>query len=125
MGERTGPQVTVVRVYEHAPRPPGAYRVLVDRLWPRGVTRDGADVDLWCPACAPSSDLRRWYGHVPERFEEFARRYRAELVAGEAAAAVGELRTRAGAEPLVLVTATRDVTRSGAEVLRAVIAGGA
>ncbi|MDA8341895.1 MAG: DUF488 family protein [Actinomycetota bacterium] len=123
MEARPDPGVTVVRVYDHVPRPPGAYRVLVDRLWPRGVTRDAADIDAWSTDCAPSSDLRRWYGHVPERFGEFARRYRAELATGEAAAAVGELRARAGAGPLVLVTATRDVARSGAEVLRAVIAG--
>ncbi len=71
-------QVRIGRVYEARTGEDGT-RVLVDRLWPRGLTKDRADLDEWCKQIAPSADLRRWYGHDPDRFAEFARRYRAEL----------------------------------------------
>lgn len=68
------------RVYE--PADPGdGYRVLIDRLWPRGVSRQRAKLDEWARELAPSDELRRWFGHLPERFPEFAQRYRAELTA--------------------------------------------
>ncbi|MCB0978041.1 MAG: DUF488 family protein [Acidimicrobiales bacterium] len=102
---------------------PGRYRVLVDRLWPRGVTKERAALDEWCKEVAPSADLRKWYGHVPERFDEFARRYRAELAEAEAPAALDALRAKATEGEVALVTATRDVERSGAEVLRVVLEG--
>lgn len=68
----------VKRVYD-APSPDDGFRVLVDRLWPRGLTRSSASVDLWLREVAPSEELRRWYGHRPERWEEFRARYFAEL----------------------------------------------
>src|SRR4051794_5788525 len=68
------------RVYE-PPDPDDGYRLLIDRMWPRGISRDRAALDEWARDLAPSDELRRWYGHAPERFEEFARRYRAELAA--------------------------------------------
>lgn len=70
--------VRVRRVYE-APSAEDGQRVLVDRLWPRGLSRDGARIDLWAKDIAPSHALRRWYGHEPEKWEEFRRRYFAEL----------------------------------------------
>jgi uncharacterized protein YeaO (DUF488 family) len=78
----TEAHVEVVRVYEDPGRSPGEHRVLVDRLWPRGLTKTSVDFDEWEKDVAPSTELRRWYGHDPGRFAEFARRYRAEL-AGE------------------------------------------
>jgi uncharacterized protein YeaO (DUF488 family) len=97
------------------------YRVLVDRLWPRGIAKQDAALDEWAKDLAPGTDLRRWYGHDPARFEEFARRYRDELRRDPAAAALARLRGRAQQQTVVLVTATRDIEHSGARVLRAVL----
>lgn len=66
------------RVYE-APQPADGFRILVDRLWPRGLTKERAAVDLWCKEIAPSSELRTWFGHRHDRFAEFTDRYRDEL----------------------------------------------
>jgi uncharacterized protein YeaO (DUF488 family) len=117
--------VEVVRVYEDPGRRPREHRVLVDRLWPRGIQKAALDFDEWAKDAAPSSDLRRWYGHDPERFGEFARRYRAELDHEPGASAVERLRvlTRRHGR-LVLLTATRDVEHSGAAVLADVLAAG-
>jgi uncharacterized protein YeaO (DUF488 family) len=113
--------VEIVRTYEDPGRTAGEHRVLVDRLWPRGMAKAAVDYDEWLKDVAPSEALRRFYGHEPARFEEFARRYRAELGAPPAAAEVERLRALARAGTLVLLTATRDVDRSGAAVLRAVL----
>lgn len=109
--------VVVRRVYDRDIAEDGGYRVLVDRLWPRGVKKVDAPVDEWLKDVAPSTDLRRWYGHEVSRFDEFARRYRAELARPPASSAVEHLVTIAEREHLTLVTATRDVEHSGAEVL--------
>lgn len=98
-------------------RDEGGYRVLVDRLWPRGVRRQDAHLDEWAKEVAPSDELRRWYGHEVERFDTFARRYRAELDLPPAAEALARLAARARREPMTLLTATRDVEHSGARVL--------
>ena len=95
--------------------------MLVDRLWPRGVTKADAPVDEWVQEVAPSTDLRRWYDHRVDRFDEFVRRYRVELTRQFARDAVDRLRTVARSNGLILVTATRDVEHSGAEVLRRVL----
>jgi uncharacterized protein YeaO (DUF488 family) len=116
-------RVSVVRVYEDPGRAGHEHRVLVDRLWPRGLAKAAVDMDEWAKEVAPSAELRRWYGHEPARFEEFARRYRAELQEGIAAAEVGRLAGLARKQPVVLLTATRDVPRSGAAVLQSVLAG--
>ncbi|MFG2043556.1 DUF488 domain-containing protein [Dactylosporangium sp. NPDC048998] len=108
--------VHVKRVYD-PPGPDDGRRVLVDRLWPRGLRKEGAAVDEWLRDVAPSADLRKWYGHDPDRFAEFAERYRAELDGGEQAAALGRLRELAGDAPLTLLTATRDVGHSQTAVL--------
>jgi uncharacterized protein YeaO (DUF488 family) len=108
--------VRVKRVYEPAARDDGA-RILVDRLWPRGVKKEDLELDEWAKDVAPTPALRTWYGHRPERFDEFRRRYLDELTSGEAREAFEELRRRARTEALTLLTATRDVERSGAAVL--------
>jgi len=92
-------------------------RVLVDRLWPRGLTKNQADLDEWCKQIAPSPALRRWYGHDPDRFAEFARRYRTELDDPERADALRHLRELAQQRTLSLLTATRTVETSEAAVL--------
>lgn len=114
--------VRVKRVYEE-PDPTDGLRILVDRLWPRGVRKQHLAHDAWLKDAAPSSDLRTWYGHRPERFEEFARRYRHELRSGAPAGALEQLRQKAGSQTLTLLTATRDVERSGAAVLAEMLRG--
>ena len=113
--------ITVVRVYEDPGRAAGDYRVLVDRLWPRGLTKAAVDHDEWPKEVAPSAGLRRWYGHLPERFEDFDRRYREELDSPPAADEVDRLAGLACTHRLVLLTATRDVSHSGAAVLQSVL----
>lgn len=115
--------VEVLRVYDDPCRRLSEHRVLVDRLWPRGLAKASVAFDEWAKDVAPSTELRRWYGHQPERFDEFALRYRAELTTGPAAPALTRLREQAASGKLVLLTATRDVDRSGAAVLRDVVAG--
>jgi uncharacterized protein YeaO (DUF488 family)/DNA-binding MarR family transcriptional regulator len=117
---RDGPDVEIARVSDETD--PSARRVLVDRAWPRGVARQPAPFDEWPKAVAPSVQLRTWYGHAPERFAEFARRYREELCRDPADAALSGLRSRTRVQKVVLVTATRDLDRSGAAVLRDVLA---
>ena len=106
------------RIYAEADRSEASFRVLVDRLWPRGVSKADAALDEWLTDAAPSTELRRWYGHDVERFEEFARCYRAELRRPPASVAVDGLLERAGTQTVTLLTATRDVEHSGARVLQ-------
>ena len=113
--------VDISRVYAHPPAT--RERVLVDRLWPRGVAKQGAPIDVWLKDVAPSTELRKWYGHQPDLFDEFAKRYRDELRHGDTAAALTRLRADAARHGVTLVTATRDVDRSGAAVLRDVLLG--
>ena len=106
--------VRLKRAYDPA-EPGDGYRVLVDRLWPRGVSKERARLDEWARELAPSADLRTWFGHDPERFAEFERRYRTELAAhGEK---VDELRRRAREGTLTLVYAARDAEHNDAVVL--------
>lgn len=109
--------VRVRRIYEPVGEDDGQ-RVLVDRLWPRGVTRASAQLDLWLKEVAPTTELRQWYGHDAARTEEFARRYVAELGRPPAASAVALLVELSRELPVTLLTATRDVGHSGAQVLR-------
>ncbi len=109
-------RVTVGRVYDERTPLDGA-RVLVDRIWPRGLAKDRADLDQWCPPVAPSTQLRRWYGHDPARFEEFSRRYRAELDDPARAEALQHLGEIAAQQRLTLLTATRHPAISQAAVL--------
>jgi uncharacterized protein YeaO (DUF488 family) len=92
-------------------------RVLVDRLWPRGIAKASLPLDLWCKGVAPSTELRRWYGHRPEVYEEFRMRYLAELREPARAQLLDELRELGRERPLALLTATRDTAQSHAHVL--------
>ena len=113
--------VRVGRVYD-APSPEDGRRVLVDRLWPRGVRKDDPRVDEWLRDIAPSTELRRWYGHEPALFEEFARRYEAELAEPAQAGALSALQELAAAGPITLVTATREPAISHLAVLARLLA---
>jgi uncharacterized protein YeaO (DUF488 family) len=110
------PRIQVRRVYDQ-PEPADGARVLVDRIWPRGISKDAARLEEWAKDVAPSTELRRWYGHDPDRFEEFRRRYLAELDQPEPRAAVSRLRALAADGPVTLLTATRDLSLSQAAVL--------
>lgn len=110
----------MARVYDD-PGPDDGVRVLVDRLWPRGVRREDPRVGRWCKQVAPSTELRRWYGHDPKRYSEFTRRYRAELATDEAARALDELRGLSASGPVTLVTATKQVQLSHLGVLAAMV----
>ncbi|NUP74639.1 MAG: DUF488 family protein [Sinomonas sp.] len=107
------------RVYD--PSPAGTYRILVDRVWPRGLSKDRAAVDLWLREVGPSTELRTWFGHDPERFDEFARRYREELEGSEPFQQLRE--AIAGHEKVELVYSARDEEHNQAVVLRDVLDG--
>jgi uncharacterized protein YeaO (DUF488 family) len=109
-------QIRVRRVYDE-PEPADGARVLVDRLWPRGVSKQAAQLREWARDVAPSDELRRWYGHDPGKFEEFRLRYLAELDQPEPRAAVAQLRGLAAGGQVTLLTATKDVQHSQAAVL--------
>ncbi|MGN6792863.1 MAG: DUF488 domain-containing protein [Streptosporangiaceae bacterium] len=111
-----GKRVSVRRVYDE-PEPGDGVRVLVDRVWPRGLAKDKAALDEWCKDVAPSTDLRKWYGHDPDRFSEFAGRYQAELADAERAEALSHLRDLAKRGPLTLLTATKQAEISQAAVI--------
>ena len=108
--------VRVARVYDAAV--PG-YRVLVDRIWPRGLRKDAAELDEWCKDVAPSTELRTWFQHDPARFAEFRERYLAELA--ECQSTLDHLRDLP--RPVILLTATRDVRHSHASVLAELLGG--
>ncbi|HEU5481747.1 MAG TPA: DUF488 family protein [Sphingomicrobium sp.] len=96
-------------------------RILVDRLWPRGVSKEAAKLDDWIKDIAPSAELRRWFDHDPKRWDEFRRRYRAELATrGEA---LSQLRRQARKGPITLVYSARDQLHNDAVVLRNVLLG--
>jgi uncharacterized protein YeaO (DUF488 family) len=110
--------VRTKRVYESASADDG-YRILVDRVWPRGISKKDAAVDEWARELAPSTELRKWFAHKPERFEEFRRRYKEELNDRE-----GEIRalaTRGRDETLTLLFGARDTERNNAVVLAEIV----
>jgi uncharacterized protein YeaO (DUF488 family) len=113
-------RVSVRRVYEE-PDPSDGIRVLVDRIWPRGLTKAAAALDRWCKNVAPSDELRKWYGHDPGRFEEFGRRYQLELQEPGKAEALAHLRELAKDGRLTLLTATSRPEISEATVLAALL----
>jgi len=108
--------VRVKRAYLPAAAGDG-YRVLVDRLWPRGVTKQRARVDLWAKDVAPSPALRRWFDHDPARFREFTVRYRRELSSSPGREIVAELARRSSEQTVTLVYGARDEVHNGARVL--------
>lgn len=105
------------RAYDPAGARDG-YRVLVERLWPRGVRKTDLQLDAWLKDVAPSPELRRWFGHDPARWNEFAARYRRELREHPAAEALAELVRRASVRTVTLVYGARDETHNSAVVLR-------
>ena len=118
--QRTRAMIHIKRVYD-PPAPADGMRILIDRLWPRGLSKDRVKIDLWVRDLAPSHELRRWYGHVPERFAEFRRRYLAELT--ELREPLDDLRAAVRGRPVTLLTATRELDLSHATVLREVLKG--
>lgn len=98
------------------------YRVLVDRLWPRGISKTNARIDLWLKEVAPSTELRQWFGHDPEKWAEFKKRYRAELKNNPAWA---ELQALAQQKELTLVYAAKDQLHNEAVALKQLLEGDA
>lgn len=114
----TQPAIHLKRAYE-SPSSADGVRILVDRLWPRGVSKERAAIDQWMKDVAPSTELRRWFGHDPKRWNEFRRRYRTELSHHEEL--LNELRALARKGPLTLVYAARDEVHNEAIVLRDIL----
>ncbi len=111
------PKITTKRVYD-PPAPQDGLRVLVDRLWPRGLSKAAARADLWLKDAAPSAELRRWFNHEPERWRGFCARYEAELA--DAGAALRALdAAAAGHDVITLLYAARDPERNNAAALKA------
>ena len=108
------------RAYEPAEADDGV-RILIDRLWPRGVSKAKAALDNWVKEVAPSTELRKWFGHDPARWEEFQRRYRTEL--DEQSAVLDRIRALAKAHVVTLVYSAHDEQHNDAVVLRAVLLG--
>jgi uncharacterized protein YeaO (DUF488 family) len=106
--------VRAKRIYEDPSRGDG-FRVLIDHVWPRGVSRDRARLDAWARELAPSDELRKWFDHVPARFANFRARYRRELLSQSET--LDELRRRAANGPLTILYAARDQEHNNAVVL--------
>jgi len=113
--------VRAKRVYDPA-EPGDGYRVLIDHVWPRGISRERAKLDEWARELAPSDELRRWFDHVPERFEQFRARYRDEL--NDQRERVEELRRRARKGRVTIVYAARDREHNNATVLAELVRDG-
>ena len=111
----------VRRIYDPASADDGT-RILVDRIWPRGMTKARAQLDEWCKNVAPSTELRTWYRHDPKLFDEFARRYGEELAESARADALAHLRDLADKHTLTLLTASKAVDISEAAVLADLLA---
>ncbi|MDQ2860879.1 MAG: DUF488 domain-containing protein [Pseudomonadota bacterium] len=112
--------VKLKRAYE-PPASGDGVRVLVDRLWPRGVSKKDAALDQWMKEIAPSTELRKWFGHDPDRWEEFGRRYAAELHVSEEL--LGQFRALARQGPVTLVYSAHDEAHNDAVVLRNIVLG--
>ncbi|HEX5141611.1 MAG TPA: DUF488 family protein [Dehalococcoidia bacterium] len=112
--------VTLKRAYDEPAEEDGE-RYLVERLWPRGIKKEALNLTAWLKDVAPSTELRRWYGHQPERWPEFSRRYREELRSSAAHNALEQLVDAARKGDVTLVFAARDTEHSGAEVLKEVL----
>lgn len=111
-------KIRVKRVYEEPSRTDGL-RILVDRLWPRGLTKERAAVDLWLKDVAPSTELRKWFGHDPAKWKEFQARYRKELV--ERKAALDLLAQKSKDHTVTLLYGARDEEHNEAIVLKSIL----
>ena len=112
------PAIKLKRIYDE-PAASDGYRVLVDRVWPRGVSKSAAALDLWAKDLAPSTKLRKWFAHDPERWTEFAKRYRAEL--RERPDAIAELRATCRSRRVTLLFGAKDAAHNQAVVLKQVL----
>ena len=110
-------KVALKRVYEQAEAHDGT-RILVERLWPRGLTKERAHIDMWLKEVAPSNELRRWFGHDPDKFADFQRRYETELASESGKEALTKLRALLQQGPVTLVFAAHDTEHNNAVVLR-------
>ena len=113
--------VKLKRAYE-PPTPDDGTRILIDRLWPRGLKKTDAAIDQWMKVIAPSTELRKWFGHDPERWQEFRRRYRSEVQ--EHPEELDRLRTLAQHGQITLVFSAHDEAHNDAVVLRELLLGG-
>jgi uncharacterized protein YeaO (DUF488 family) len=109
-------EIRLKRIYDE-PAPEDGTRILADRLWARGITKERARIALWAKDAAPSNDLRKWYDHDPERFAEFEERYRAELDSPEGRAALDELLAAVDGDTLTLLTSAKVLEISHLAVL--------
>ena len=112
--------IKIKRVYEQPDKDDGR-RILVDRLWPRGLTKEKAGVDLWLKDIAPSTELRKWFGHDPDRWEEFKERYRAELAEADKMEVLRDIAERAEEENVTLLFGAKDTRHNDARALEAFI----
>ena len=110
-----GVRIQTKRIYDK-PDPSDGHRILIDRLWPRGLSKAVAKIDFWAKAVAPSNELRRWYHHEPAEWDEFRRRYFAELDAN--AAGLAELRSQLGSGTVTLLYGSRETRFNNATALR-------
>ncbi len=109
-------KIELVRVYDAEAMEVDGYRVLVDRLWPRGIKKADLKFDVWMKEIAPSNELRKWFGHDPERYEEFVKRYFQELA--EKDDLIAELLEQAKKQPLLLLFAAKDTQYNNAVALK-------
>jgi len=116
--KRRASSIAIKRAYDK-PSAKDGVRILIDRLWPRGLSKAKLKIDTWPRELTPSTDLRKWYGHEPARFAEFRRRYRAELA--EHAKEIDALRAMVRGRAATLITATREVDLSHAAVMRGIL----
>jgi uncharacterized protein YeaO (DUF488 family) len=114
------PRIAIKRAYDGADDADG-YRVLVDRVWPRGCTKESLKLDAWARELAPSTKLRTWFGHDPKRWTEFRKRYEGELRAPEQRARLSALLEQAGRRRITLVYGAKDEEHNQAVVLRDVL----
>ena len=112
--------IQVKRVYDDKSKDDG-YRVFVDRLWPRGVSKEDAHFDEWMKELAPSNELRKWFDHQPERFEEFSKRYKKELE--DHKKELDKLRSKAKSDKITLLFAAKDTKMNNAVVIKTVLEG--
>jgi uncharacterized protein YeaO (DUF488 family) len=116
--KRRSSSIAVKRAYDKSV-PQDGMRILIDRLWPRGVSKTKLKLDAWPRELSPSTGLRKWYGHDPARFAEFRRRYEAELA--ERPEQLNALRAMVKGRVATLITATRELDLSHAEVMRSIL----
>ncbi|MGE5392850.1 MAG: DUF488 domain-containing protein [Candidatus Saccharibacteria bacterium] len=111
------PSINIKRVYESA-SPDDGMRILVDRLWPRGLSKEGARLDMWMKEIAPSDRLRQWFKHDPKKWPEFRRRYSQEALKNPA---LDDLRSLVKKKKITLLYAASDETRNNAQVLKDIL----